>query len=37
MIFKGSIPAVITPFTKSFDIDFDALEEHINFLNFNKL
>ena len=32
MIFKGSIPAVITPFTKNFDVDFDALEEHINFL-----
>ncbi len=32
MIFKGSIPAVITPFTKNLDIDFDALEMHIDFL-----
>jgi len=32
MIFSGSIPAVITPFTKNFEVDFDSLEEHINFL-----
>ena len=30
--FKGSIPAVITPFTENLEIDFDALERHINFL-----
>ena len=30
--FKGSIPAVITPFTKNLEIDFDALEKHIKFL-----
>ena len=30
--FKGSIPAVITPFTKDLEIDFDALEKHIKFL-----
>tara|TARA_Y200000002_G_C22660887_1_gene655673 strand:+ start:298 stop:1182 length:885 start_codon:yes stop_codon:yes gene_type:complete len=32
MIFSGSIPAVITPFTKNFEIDYDKLEDHINFL-----
>ena len=32
MIFKGSIPAVITPFTQSLQVDFDALEKHIEFL-----
>ncbi len=32
MIFKGSIPAIITPFTKSFQIDFDSLSKHIEFL-----
>ena len=32
MIFRGSIPAVITPFDKNHDIDFDSLEKHINFL-----
>ena len=32
MIFKGSIPAVITPFTKSLEVDFDSLEKHVNFL-----
>ncbi len=32
MIFKGSIPAVITPFTKNREIDFDSLEKHVNFL-----
>ncbi len=32
MIFKGSIPAVITPFTSSFEIDFEALAKHIDFL-----
>lgn len=32
MIFKGSIPAVITPFTEDLEIDFDSLEKHVNFL-----
>ncbi len=32
MIFKGSIPAVITPFDRNHNIDFDSLEKHINFL-----
>ncbi len=32
MIFKGSIPAVITPFEENFKIDFDSLGNHINFL-----
>tara|TARA_B100001029_G_C15001601_1_gene418424 strand:+ start:167 stop:1048 length:882 start_codon:yes stop_codon:yes gene_type:complete len=32
MLFRGSIPAVITPFSKNLEIDFDSLEEHINFL-----
>ena len=32
MIFKGSIPAVITPFTKSLEVDFDSLEKHVDFL-----
>lgn len=32
MIFKGSIPAVITPFSNSLEIDFDALGKHIDFL-----
>ncbi len=31
-VFKGSIPAVITPFTESLEIDFDCLERHIEFL-----
>ena len=31
-IFKGSIPAVITPFSESLEIDFDCLERHIDFL-----
>ena len=30
--FCGSIPAVITPFEKNFEIDLDSLEKHINFL-----
>ena len=30
--FCGSIPAVITPFDKNFEIDLDSLEKHINFL-----
>ncbi len=30
--FCGSIPAVITPFEKNFEIDMDSLEKHINFL-----
>ncbi len=32
MIFKGSIPAVITPFDKNLKIDFDCLAKHIDFL-----
>ena len=32
MIFKGSIPAVVTPFDRNHNIDFDSLEKHINFL-----
>jgi len=32
MIFKGSIPAVITPFTKNLEVDFDSLAKHIEFL-----
>jgi|TARA_Y100000022_G_C13245529_1_gene374590 4-hydroxy-tetrahydrodipicolinate synthase len=32
MTFKGSIPAVITPFSKNLDIDFDSLGNHIDFL-----
>ena len=32
MLFKGSIPAVITPFEKSLKIDFDCLAKHIDFL-----
>ena len=32
MIFKGSIPAVITPFDRNHNIDFDSLEKHIKFL-----
>ncbi len=31
-MFKGSIPAVITPFAKDDSIDFDQLKNHINFL-----
>ncbi len=31
-MFKGSIPAVITPFQKNKEINFDDLSEHINFL-----
>ena len=31
-MFEGSIPAVITPFDKNEDIDFDSLESHIEFL-----
>ena len=31
-IFKGSIPAVITPFLYNYEIDFDSLEKHIEFL-----
>jgi len=30
--FYGSIPAIITPFLKNFEIDFDKLAKHINFL-----
>ena len=30
--FKGSIPAVITPFNDNEDINFDQLERHIDFL-----
>ncbi len=32
MIFKGSIPAVITPFTKDYEIDYESLEKHVEFL-----
>ena len=31
-MFEGSIPAVITPFDKNEEIDFDSLESHIEFL-----
>ncbi len=31
-MFKGSIPAVITPFEKSGSVDYDKLEKHIDFL-----
>ncbi|MBS91621.1 MAG: 4-hydroxy-tetrahydrodipicolinate synthase [Rickettsiales bacterium] len=31
-MFKGSIPAVITPFDKNLKIDFDCLAKHIDFL-----
>ena len=31
-MFEGSIPAVITPFDKNEEIDFDSLDKHINFL-----
>ena len=31
-MFQGSIPAVITPFGKDNEIDFDSLENHIDFL-----
>ncbi len=31
-MFEGSIPAVITPFSKNDEIDFDSLENHIEFL-----
>ena len=31
-MFKGSIPAIITPFNKKKEIDFEVLEDHINFL-----
>ena len=29
MLFKGSIPAIITPFSRSYEIDYDCLEKHI--------
>ncbi len=32
MTFKGSIPAVITPFYKNLDVDFDSLGNHVDFL-----
>ena len=32
MIFKGSNPAVITPFFENFEIDFDSLGNHIDHL-----
>ncbi len=35
--FNGSIPAVITPFDKNLEIDFDALEKHIRFLISNGI
>ena len=31
-MFEGSIPAVITPFDKNEEIDYDSLESHIEFL-----
>lgn len=31
-MFKGSIPAVITPFNKNKEIDYDQLKKHIDFL-----
>ena len=30
MIFKGSIPAVITPFLENFEIDLDSLGRHVD-------
>ena len=32
MLFKGSIPAVVTPFDVKFQIDYDDLSQHIEFL-----
>ena len=32
MLFKGSIPAIITPFSRSYEIDYDCLEKHIEYL-----
>ena len=32
MLFKGSIPAVITPFDIKLQIDYDDLANHIEFL-----
>ena len=32
MLFKGSIPAVITPFDEKLQIDYDDLSQHIEFL-----
>lgn len=32
MIFKGSIPAVVTPFDKKSNVDYDSLAKHIDFL-----
>ena len=32
MLFKGSIPAVITPFDRNYEIDYDSLGNHIDFL-----
>ena len=32
MLFKGSIPAVITPFDRNYEIDYDILGNHIDFL-----
>ena len=32
MTFRGSIPAVITPFDNNLEIDYDALGNHIDFL-----
>ena len=37
MTFRGSIPAVITPFDNNLEIDYDALGNHIDFLIENKL
>ena len=30
MLFKGSIPAIITPFDDIYEIDYDCLEKHID-------
>ena len=30
MIFRGSIPAVITPFLENFEIDLDSLGRHVD-------
>ena len=32
MLFKGSIPAVITPFDEKLQVDYDDLYQHIEFL-----
>ena len=32
MLFKGSIPAIITPFDSNFEVNYDELANHIEFL-----